>query len=452
MKSLTVHTIVLITASRFWRADLAMPGGEVQGLWSGSRRAGGALGESVRAALALGGASGRSVLVLTTDAWVQSLALHPGQVAGLSQADLARALAFEVEPFSGIPSLDSAIGAASSGARDGTTGFWVTQLRSGERDAVQQAVKDSGSRLAAIGHPGGVPAPLGRRKGNEAWRRVEVWDGSLLMVACEDGRQVQTRVISTLPDTRQMPGHGTFELLHALPSPPLPLPDAGIAWQVIELVEESSQRAWFSAWAQSLPRGAAQVPLIAPVAAPPSSSRHFILAGVTMSVVVALCLIQMWWHGGRMATLAQARDEYERTRQLIEATGKQNTALLKELGEARKQHQQRERVEMQRRALPLLLKELAAHRTQDIVVRSIKTEQSTMIVGGLALDATSVDELGIILSQYLRPVGLVAQPLEKKARRALANDGPWDFTLSVKAVELATKTMPMQAAASGANE
>lgn len=446
MKSIAFNTIVLITASRFWRADVATPGGEVQGLWSSSRRASGPLGEAVRNALALGGTSGRSVLVLSTDLWMQSLTLHPGQVAGLSEAEIARALAFEVEPFSGIPTVDSVVGSADSGMRDGTAGFWVTQLRHSDRDAIQQAAKDSGCKLAGIGHPGGVPMPLGTRKTNEAWRRVEVWDGCLLMVACEDGRQVQSRVISAFPDARQMPSHGSFETLHALATPPRPMQDDSIAWQQIELADERSLRAWLGAWALSLQRSAAHLPLIAPVAAPPSSSRHIIMAGVLMGLVVMACITQMVWYGSTRRSLSNARDEHARTRQLIEGTNKQNAALQKELEEAHKQEQLRGRVEMQRRALPLLLSELAARRTQDIVVRSIKPEQSTMIVGGLALDAASVDELGIILTQFLRPVGLVAQPLEKKARRALANDGPWDFTLSIKPVELTTKTLPAQAA------
>lgn len=434
MKSATANTILLITAGRCCRADVGARG-EITGLWSQSRRSGLSLVESVRAAVALGAGTGRQVLVLTTEAWTQTLNLHRGQVSGLVREELEQALAFEAEPFSGLSPLDSVIGACDSGARDGSASFWVVQLARSERDDIQRLIKETGGRLVGIGHPGGMPLPLTSIPSGGAWRRIECWDGAWVLVTCEDGLAVQTKVIPSAPEARDLPTHGRIERLHARES-------AVFADDALPLSDDSTLRLWFGKVPLALAQSAA-LPLI--VADAPVRSRNvpLVVGAVLTAVVVALSLAQWLWFGGVNHLLEEKRSEHAAIQPLIDTANKEIPKLNTALAEAQKKQQSLARVEMQRGAVLLLMQQLAKHCSQDVVVRSIKPERGMMTLGGVSLEAASVDELGIVLTNSLKPAGLVARPVEKKARQALANDGPWDFSIAVMSVELAnSRTAP----------
>ncbi len=115
-------------------------------------RPAGTTADAVRAALALAGRPG-AVWVLSDEVFSQKITLSPAQVAGLTPEQLGRALSFEIEPFSGIPVGDSAIGYREEGGG----GFSVVELSRVERDAIQRAVENAGGKLAGIAAASGVP-------------------------------------------------------------------------------------------------------------------------------------------------------------------------------------------------------------------------------------------------------------------------------------------------------
>ena len=434
MKPAAANTILLITASRCCRADTGARE-EITNLWSQPRKAGLSLAESVRFAFGLSTTTGRNVLVLTTEAWTQTLSLHRGQVSGLARTELEQALAFEAEPFSGLSPLDSVIGTSDSGARDGSASFWVVQLARSERDGTERVIKESSGKLVGMGHPGAVPLPLTGAASGSAWRRIECWDGAWLLVTCEDGRNVQTKVIPTAPNARELPAHGVIERLHARES-------AVFANDALSLAEDSTLRLWFGKVALAWAHHPSALPLI--VADAPATSRNIpaLISMVLVAAVIVLSLAQWFWLGQQKRQLDDKRSEHAAIQPLIDAANKEIAKLNTDLAEARTKQQNLARVEQQRGALLMLMQQLARHCSEDVVVRSIKAERGLMILGGVSLEAASVDELGIVLTSALKPVGLAAQPLEKKARQALTQHGPWDFTIAVMPTELATTRTP----------
>ena len=422
MKSPAINTLLLITAGRCCRVDVE------GGMWSTARRAGLPLAEAARTALTLGGPAGRSAIVLTTDAWTQTLSLHRGQVSGLSKIELQQALAFEAEPFSGLPALESVTAATDSGARDGSASFWIVQLARGERDAVQRIIKESGSRLLGIGHPGGAPAPLSSMAGGTAWHRVECWDGAWLLLLCADGRQVQTKVVPSVPEGRDLPAHGTLEKLHGREGTPF---DAA----ALSLADEATLRSYGGRLLQH----ADGLPLIAAEAPPPARSLPWVAGVALTSAALVLGLAQFVWFGKQKSDLRALQAEHAVVQPSIDNAKKEAAKLRTDIAAAEKKRQSLARVARQRGALALLLEELAKHCPRDVVVSGVKPDRGGMILHGVALDAASVDELGIVLTTALKPAGLFAQAQEKKARLALANQGPWDFSLAVLPVELANK-------------
>ena len=134
MKRSTGSTIILVTATQIARADFD---GSIFTCKTAPRPVAISPAAVVRAGLALG-EKPAAVWILTHDAFAQRVTLNPAQVAGLTGEQLGRALSFEVEPFSGIPVMESA------------TGFYAV----GEGSFT---VVEAGGTLAGITHPGTTP-------------------------------------------------------------------------------------------------------------------------------------------------------------------------------------------------------------------------------------------------------------------------------------------------------
>jgi Tfp pilus assembly protein PilN len=135
-------TFLLITANHIARADFTAG----KFVASSAPRPG---ADAVRAALALGGKAAAETWLLSSEVWTQEIQLNAAQVAGLSAESLRRALAFEVEPFSGIPAVDSATGFRQSSAGI----FQVAQVPRTELEAAHRTIREHGGALA-----GWVPA------------------------------------------------------------------------------------------------------------------------------------------------------------------------------------------------------------------------------------------------------------------------------------------------------
>jgi hypothetical protein len=88
-----------------------------------ARQPGTSVSEAFTAALSLGEPITGTLWLLCDEWFSQRLQLNPAQVAGLNEAQMTRALAFEAEPFSGIPMAGAALAfrSAGSGAFDVVT-------------------------------------------------------------------------------------------------------------------------------------------------------------------------------------------------------------------------------------------------------------------------------------------------------------------------------------------
>lgn len=431
MKPAAVHTLILVTGSRASRFDAD------GGLWSVARPAGQPLAESVRAALSLGGSGKRQVVVLSTDLWTQTLSLNRGQVAGLSKSQLEQALTFEAEPFSGLPALESVLGAVESGARDGSASFWVSQCSRAERAAVQDVVaKEGGHKFLGLGHPGGMPTPMKASGGGGSWRRIECWDGAWLLVSCDDGRHTQVKVLSVAPADRDLPQQGRIERLHARFSMP------SFEGSAQNLAEDSALSAWCQKALGVVTQHPDALPWIAPEAPPPSARRPVLAGGLLAACALVFAMAQGFYHGQRKQAANALLEEHKRLTPLIDNAKKAAGMLETELEGVRKSEQILESVNRQRTALPLFMEKLAQLTPESVVVRHIKVDRGGMLLSGVALEAAAVDDLGIQLTSALKPVGYLAQPVEKKARQTFTARGVWDFTLAVMPQGISRRGLP----------
>lgn len=154
MKRSPVSTLVVITASRVVRADWRRGAWTVQAGPRPATESGMGTGaESVAAALKLAGPAPGRTWVLSCEVFAQEVRLSPAQIAGLSPAQIERALAFEVEPFSGLSQAEGVL----AFHEDAPGSFSIAALPQTERAAVVRAVRAAGGKLAGLTHGGRVP-------------------------------------------------------------------------------------------------------------------------------------------------------------------------------------------------------------------------------------------------------------------------------------------------------
>lgn len=344
MKRPFASTIVVVTGSRVMRAHSEDGGLDFK---SAARPPGESSAGSVSAALALGKSSG-AIWVLADEIFAQRVSLNPSQIAGLTSGQLERALAFEVEPFSGIPMAEGAIGFSDEGGG----AFAVVEMPRSGRDAILKAVAGAGGKLAGIAHAADVPTA------------------------------------------------------------------------------DEAARTWLETWITRLESG--ELPVITPPAPAPSPNR-FLYAGVALAAVaVGLVFLLTGWYSQRRKDLETLNAAFGSATRDLTSINLRTGELGKEQATLEQGKNERDRLVVRRGAILALLKALATHRSDEIVVRQIKSEgPSGLLLSGLALEAGAVDELGIVLTQALRGVGWSVQPRHKTGTNRLPNGGPWEFTLIV---------------------
>lgn len=432
MSSPSSTTILLVSATRLVRGDFESANGSLLGWWTAERTPGLNMVEGARAALALGGKAGHSVWVLCEDLWTQNIELAKGQISGLSPEQIRRALAFEVEPFSGMPVTDSVVGFSESEDRDGMKSFWIAEISLTQREAIHSIVRVAGGQLNGIGHPGGVPRPMDANLLGRSWRRLESWHGTLVWLQCQAGQSVRARVLTSSPSLWQAPPDSTLELLSADQGSAIANLEVQSSGESYFLDDEEHLKAWLTAWASAVRDEKAAVPLI-PAPAPKPTPTKYIVTGVALEVA-AIVLLGTWLtiEIFQLARLKRERAEILRTNEQVQAVNKENTALRKEIADLEQKAAKLAVLSERRGALPMLLRTLASTRPDDVVLSGIRPgASSNLIVSGLALEAVSVDEMSTVLTETLRPAGWFAQPLQKTAKRTLPNSGPWEFSISV---------------------
>lgn len=287
-------TLILVSRHSVVRADFrrgAVPFGE----WSQPRPELPDLASVVEYAISLGPRPGRAVWVLATDLWTQTLALPVAKVAGLKTDDLAQALAFEAESFSGIPAYESAIGAVAFPPSRGERPCWLTQIRAPEREAIVEAVARSGGTLAGIVHPGGLPQRLYENI-DGPFERLELWPDAVIGLRRDAEGRFESRVWNSDPPMNKWQADAANWLK------PEPVSDEaetlvidGIAEPrdrlapLVNLDDKPALGKWLAAWAGLLASRDRRVPVIAaPVQAMSMGARLTVAIALGL-FVAALC-------------------------------------------------------------------------------------------------------------------------------------------------------------------
>ena len=447
MKKRPHLTIVLVTAARLARADFMGLSAGLSQLWKSERKPGTTASEAVRSALALGGTPSSQVWVLCEDLFCQSVTLPEAQTARLSPKELADALGFEVEPFSNLSPGSSAIGCRAVTAGNGTRLHWVVECSQGEWATIREVVAKAGGRLAGMSHPGGLPVPVGDLDPARAWHRVEQWAHGLVLVRALGGSThgVSVQSLSTV--------HLADSSVSALePSETLSetgaIPRTHATGRRLALSAEGDLRSWLEAWGRCLGNPSDELALIVPEPSATWLNRYVTVGAVAEAVVVAVCLAYGLVASCHRDRLRERVDELRQEVAQIEQAERANADVRREIADlkqaARDRKEAADLLARQRRAIPFLLRSLASVRPSDVVIQELRDEgDGGMRINGIGMTPGAIDELGSRLSEALREVDWMVQPVEKVAQGILDNAGPWRFGLRVApAAAWATDRLP----------
>ena len=436
-------TILLITPERVVRADFT--GGSSPrpaGLWV-EEAPPTDLVSAVETALWLGPGKVKRVWVLSTDVWTQTLSLPQRAVAGLSVRQVARALAYEAEPVSGIAATDASTGYRELGREAGDQRYWLSKLPSYELNQIVDTVGRVGGRLMGVAHPAGLGEAGGG--GDTGQARVELWPGQvvfddgagLVELAPADPRT--TAWTSVAPPGWATPDRVSRVIVLTcsteLAMPVEPQPDT-----YRQLGDEAVLAPWLTACAAALSTSNTPAPVVRPEARPMTAQRRGMLTLALLAAALLLCI----GHYAIFGTLlgdAQARvNELEADARRAAGDRSQATkanAQLKQLtGDTA----------YLRRQIDLRENTLAAHRGRwthlltllslqcdgDLIVNRIEQQGYDLKVSGLCLSPQMADALATTMQDKLSPWGWQVQPATKRALMRAEGGGPWAFELSIK--------------------
>jgi len=453
-------TIVLVGSDRLARADFSS-GSAPMAVAERPRAASAAGSEAwelptlVETALALGGRCGKRVFVLAEDAWTQTLPLATAAAAGLDPAQLGRALAFEVEPLSGIPAGESALGFVDVGGGRGAQGrrvFWISEVPASSRDGVNAVVRAAGGKLDGIAHPGGVPRPLGAAAApSGAWRRFEIWrQATVCLGGATPAGASRVEVINANPEqaswrpslsrwieTEDDPA-AAGEWLDRNGRAALPI---AAAWRPHSLASNDTLESWLRAWAAEIGASRRAVPTVVP-ATTQVPRRRLVATAIGLGVVVVAACVA---HGLAQRSIENAgRDQLEELKApaaRFAESEKKAKQLDGELAKLAADNRRAEalaeggtlRIAIERRRIAALLQAAADSRPDDLVVERIEEAgPGDLAITGVTLRSGLADELATFLSERLAPLGLVVEPAEKKSRLLLDDGGPWDFSIAIR--------------------
>ncbi len=475
-------TIVLITPQRIIRADFGggklpqllslkqYPRPEVQGLAA-----------LVDVAVSLRQRPGKQVLILSTDFWTQNLAMSSNIVNGLSDADLSRALSFEVESLSGISSITSALGFREGEADGETQPFWVAQSSTLERDEVESQLRRHGGKLVGLCHPGGVPGMMrtGIGRGMHA-RRVELWPDCAVCIYQSAQGMRHVHVINTDPDHSawEQEAENWFALFEPPEHSELLIGDGIVSTYSIEMspavvdghayddaggstsssrrdmkTEESAGNEyhlerdevlerWLSVWSRCVMNGMQDVPLIKPPVVPMSTQSRMAM-GVSLSIIAVLICVghyllmnhQTAGLKDKIAKVTQPQEKYDRLSKEVGALEKQADELTEKHSRLDESLRQWHELFITQKMRHLqLLTALAKSRQDGLIIQSIENESGSVKLTGVCLHPQMANELTNKLYQQLSHSGWRVTPATKVADKQSENAETWQFEILVKPI------------------
>jgi hypothetical protein len=446
MKRRAATTIVLVTRQDLVRADFTSgPNPDLLELVVQPRPDLPDLAALVETALLLGPKPGRQVWVLSSDFWTQTLGLPAGRSAGLSDNDIANALNFEAEGYSGQAAFDSIVAHVPQEGSATEKVWWIVQARVTDRDATEVIVRRAASRLAGITHPGGVPRPVNAEPASRSlWMRAELWADTVICLQGHVQGGAAVQVFNSAPQLgqwqvewerrRKTAAAGTREEL---------LVDVGVAepptsdsQSVTRLDDENGLRVWLTTWAAVLAAKTPAVPLVKPPRRPMSVGQRRGLAVAFGLIAAIACASHYILLDGSIKNTQDRLRAANEPGQRLSAMQKQYKEFQAK-AEQSKTHKEKldwqiVRLDSQRQRLARLFACFCEHCPEDLFVEKIENHGGEPCVFGVCWEPELADQLANKLSHVLPECGWKVETPKKTTQALVPGGGPCKFELQFR--------------------
>ncbi len=435
-------TIVLLTRQMMVRADFTSAN-VLAGIWNQPRPDVQDWATLVEIALNLGPKPGKKVVILSSDFWTQTLMLPNIASTSMAPDELASALNFEAESFSGQSAFESTIGVH---ALPPGQGYWIVQARTADFEQASEIVARAGSRLAGLGHPGGVPVALGDdAKSAQRWARMEFWPDAVMLVRRETGGAFPVQVLNSDPQLgRWKPEWAAWSQdltateLETLAGPAMAPPSVS-AVRSITLNDEASLTRWLSAWAECLNSKSAGIPLIRPARKPMSVGLSVgigLLLGVL--VLVGCGALHFWLAGVLRSSQDELKHHQEHTKEIADIKKQMDDIRAKQVDlqtQIKNLETSLKVMGTHRHRLGKLLTALREIHPEDLYIEKIDADAGDPRLRGHCLRPELADQFANRLANALMDQGWEVQTPKKEALKVAANGGPWSFDIQFKSAK-----------------
>ncbi|BCX82752.1 hypothetical protein MIT9_P2338 [Methylomarinovum caldicuralii] len=445
------HTLLYVTREATFRAEADGRGRLMGDVETVEKTCDGVdyLPEAVEYVLTQGPRPARRVWILYDRLETHSLALPEAQTTGIGAAALTQALMFELEAVTGMSIVNRQIGYTLTASDDEMRNYWVSLLSQRVFDRLSHLVRQNRARLAAVLHPGGLPAPL--TEGFELpWLRIEHWP-EVVIALCARHRDEPPEV-NVIPTEGMHDGgegeiaewleeHGDVTRREVLSCGRTLLlgEDEQPTYRLDHL--EDRQR-WLARWAAALAGRDLHVPLLQDAHAINPDYLYMGLSGAAALLVVAA---HFGWHTWqkydyhqKTAELKQIEQQIKTLRDGIKARRDKLDALKGEVSALHEGFKDFPTLLERLRSRPArLLAALARARPAGVVLDGIGRDGDIWKIHGVAVTFSAPNRYATALEAPVATLGFEVLPPVKQDRDLFVHGGPWEFDINLKDLGLA---------------
>jgi hypothetical protein len=447
--------LIVIFPRQILRADFGK--GEpapLIGTWEKARPATEELPGLVEIALRLGPDPGLKVWVISSDVWVQSVALARNAVEGVSDEELGRALAFEAETISGLGAFDSEVGFRELPASGSEQAYLINQVTTEQRAPLEDIISKVGGKFAGLMSTTALPMPLFEADENTSWQRIELWPEAVICINAPAGQPVDVQVINDPPRQDRwresvhawLAGVGEASHLEWLAAPDMKdVLDEEEQNDVLDLSDSDTLEIWLAVWSSCLANvNAYELPALAPRRQPASAKQKTAIAIIVWVVILGLVgfrhmtfskevkettatVEQHRLQSGQVANLRSTEKALARTRGILRKE-------LETLGTIKAEsiltnYQQRYAV-----LLRTLSNFSARYGADEFVIDEMSSSSGSVDIKGASIYPDPINEISALLGEKLKPFNWAPDFPTKSGLNRLPNGGPWEFTIRIRDV------------------
>ncbi|NOQ37223.1 MAG: hypothetical protein GQ569_15255 [Methylococcaceae bacterium] len=441
------HTLLYLSAEKLYRLDSDRKGvlkGEIESFDMACESAGSVPVVVEKFLSKTLNPLGKKIWVLYSRLNSYQLSLPSVQVEGVENDILEQALQFEYEALTGETLTKSQLSYQFINEADEMSNYWITLMATETVNRLMDVLKEFKCSFGGLAHAGGLPY-LFSPEDAASWLKLEYWDNSvfalsktpeaglsLQIIHPSQNRHWQDEINGWLTETATVDKSEAWVTGRQLEM----LPDIQ---QTIHLSADEDLTLWMGLWLQQLvANDSAGIPLLNKKVNVNKELIYMISSGVAALI---LCGTHAMWMTYKANDYEFQFEELTKEKTNIDSLKKTLTANQDKIKKLKTDIATLggsvdvipEAMAALKQRPAMLLKTLANHSPNDLVIEDIKQVEQHLVVSGVTLQAELSNQLASMIDEPLSKMGWqVSSPTKKSLDLFGKDNGPWAFELIIK--------------------